>query len=129
MSYLFKEIPTGTATKLKELLLRKLITEFGKSDAVSLINTLIDTFQCYVMADNKKVIFMDEAHFKTVTEEQFRWLYNTDDINLSLDKTNLRTKCWVYPYKDAHDNYFSNRMFIRPSMLQDSVTHSRSRWI
>ncbi|MED0781504.1 prophage endopeptidase tail family protein [Bacillus siamensis] len=107
LSYLFKGNTYGYSYEIKgAFTARKLITEFGKSDAVSLINTLIDTFQCYVMADNKKVIFMDEAHFKTVTEEQFRWLYNTDDINLSLDKTNLRTKCWVYPYKDAHDNYF-----------------------
>jgi hypothetical protein len=82
-----------------------LITDFGNADGLSLINTLIDNFSCYVTADNQHVIIMDDANFKAVTQKQFRYLYNTDDISLQLDKTNLRTNIWVYPYKDDNGNY------------------------
>ncbi|WP_330937748.1 prophage endopeptidase tail family protein [Bacillus amyloliquefaciens] len=107
LDYLFKGNKYGYTYEIKGTFkIKKKITEFGNSDSVTLINTLIDTFECFIKADNKKVIFMDEANFKQLTQKQFRWLYNTDDINLSLDKTNIRTMCWVYPYKDQHDNYF-----------------------
>ncbi|WP_445505824.1 prophage endopeptidase tail family protein [Niallia sp. 03091] len=107
LAFVFQGNTYGYSYEIRGSFTKKvLIDGFGSSDGMSLINTLVETFSCYLNADNQKVIFMDDTNFKIITQKQFRWLYNTDDINLQLDKTNLRTQCWVYPYMDEHGNYF-----------------------
>jgi hypothetical protein len=98
---------------------------FGNNDGLSLIKTIIDLFNCVVKADNKHLIFYDDSSWKNITQKQFRYLYNTDEVQLSLDKTNVKTKVMCYGAKDEHDNYlFDPYVYTSPNVSRFGVKYA-----
>jgi hypothetical protein len=98
---------------------------FGNNDGLSLIKTIIDLFNCVVKADNKHLIFYDDSSWKNITQNQFRYLYNTDEVQLQLDKTNIKTKVMCYGAKDEHDNYlFDPYVYTSPNVSRFGVKYA-----
>lgn len=91
---------------------------FGDANALSMVETILSSFNAVLDADNKHLIFYAPDSWGQVTNNQFRYLYNTDTVNCQIDTTNLKTVIrgygkqnddgtYVFPYVTYKSPYVS----------------------
>ncbi|WP_010051796.1 phage tail protein, partial [Carnobacterium maltaromaticum] len=69
------------------------VENFGDGmDALDMLQNICSKFNAVMIADNKHFRIIAEEHWGEVTEKVFRYQYNTDNVQCSIDSTNLRTK-------------------------------------
>ncbi len=85
------------------------ITGSGK-DA---LDKIADTWPCYIMADNKKIIIADADHFKKSTEKQLRYLYNTDETSVQMDRSTITNAMMCYPKQNEDGSYVFDQFLYR----------------
>ncbi|MBC1615302.1 hypothetical protein HB904_03835 [Listeria booriae] len=65
---------------------------FGNSNLLDLVNEVLDDYFAVVIADKKHLTFYSKNSYGAKTENTIRYRYNTDEITLDCDTTNLRTE-------------------------------------
>lgn len=77
------------------------VTGSGK-DALDLI---VSKWDAHIWADNKHIIIYDADNFKKVTDKQFRFYHNTDEISATIDGTSITNTTMCYPKKNEDGSY------------------------
>ena len=82
------------------------LTQIGNGSGKDGIDLCIATWSCNVWAVGRHIILMDDANWKKITNNHFRYLYNTDDVQASIDDTGIVNSVMCYGAKtqDADGN-------------------------
>ncbi|WP_099224118.1 phage tail protein [Listeria costaricensis] len=88
------------------------LENLGDKNGLELINLCVDSFGAIFFADNKKLLFYDEANWYRRTEKQLRYLYNTEDVTVDVNTDTLKTyiKCYG-KQKDEPDKYSGDNKY------------------
>lgn len=65
---------------------------FGDDNLLKLIEKIMDDFDVALVRNNKLLTFIPNQYFQTKTNNQIRYLYNTDDVSFDIDTYNLKTQ-------------------------------------
>ncbi|MEG0285049.1 MAG: phage tail protein [Vagococcus sp.] len=68
------------------------VENFGDDNLLKLIEKIMDDFNVALVRDNKLLTFIPNQYFQTETNNQIRYLYNTDDVSFDIDTYNLKTQ-------------------------------------
>lgn len=126
MAYYFDGNNAGYTYEIKGTFSSASLSGVGNGSGMDGINKCVDTFGCYVWADNKKIILMDDDNFKTVTSKQFRYLYNTNDIQATIDRTNIVNSFMCYGKANQDESGNNTGYAFTPFMYAD--TDSINKW-
>lgn len=69
------------------------------------VNLIIGKWTAYYWADNKHIVIYDADNFKKLTDKQFRFYYNTDEIKATVDGTSITNTTMCYPKKNEDGSY------------------------
>lgn len=67
------------------------LTDLGGKNALSMIMDFLAPFGAIMLADNKQIILYSEERFYMQTEKVYYHLYNTEEVSVIPDTTNLKT--------------------------------------
>lgn len=67
------------------------LTDLGGKNALSMITDFLESFGAIMLADNKQIILYSEDQFYIQTEKIYYQLYNTEEVSIVPDTTNLKT--------------------------------------
>lgn len=65
---------------------------FGNDNLLKLIEKVMDDYDVALVRNNKTLIFIPNTYFSNQTNNQIRYLYNTDDVSFDIDTYNLKTQ-------------------------------------
>ncbi|WP_157454716.1 phage tail protein [Carnobacterium maltaromaticum] len=83
------------------------IENLGDLDGLEAVNKVCDRFSAVVIPNNKHLVFYSESTWPTNTNEQFRDGFNTSNMSISIDTTNLKTAVRAFGMKkEESDDYF-----------------------
>jgi hypothetical protein len=98
---------------------------FGDANALSMVETIISSFNAVLDADNKHLIFYDPDSWGQITNNQFRYLYNTDTVNCQIDTTELKTVIRGYGKQNDDGTYvFPYVTYKSPYVTQWGERHA-----
>lgn len=72
------------------------ITDWGNCSGLDAVQKAVDSFGAKWLPNGKTVIFYDSNSYKHPTNKSFRNLYNTDDIEVSIDRTSVKNGAMLY---------------------------------
>lgn len=98
---------------------------FGDANALSMVETIISSFNAVLDADNKHLIFYAPDSWGQITNNQFRYLYNTDTVNCQIDTTELKTVIRGYGKQNDDGTYvFPYVTYKSPYVAQWGERHA-----
>lgn len=65
---------------------------FGNANLLALIEKVMTDYDVAVVRDNKTFIFIPNEYFSNKTNNQIRYLYNTDDVSFDIDSYTFKTQ-------------------------------------
>ena len=82
------------------------ITDWGNCSGLDAIQKAIDSYGARWLPNGKTVLIYDQNSYKTVTNRQFIWSHNTNDIELSVDSTSMVNGAMLYgaTVDDSHSS-------------------------
>lgn len=114
---------------------RKEYENFGSDNLLKLIEKVMDDFDVALVRDNKLFTFIPNRFFENQTNNQIRYLYNTDDVSFDIDTYDLRTQIRGYGKRkneeDGGGYYFEPFNYTSPEAekwgirIQDSINDER----
>lgn len=78
---------------------RKEFENFGSDNLLKLIEKVMDDFDVALIRDNKLFTFIPNSKFSKKTNNQIRYLYNTDNVSFDIDTYDLKTEVRGYGKK------------------------------
>ncbi|WP_035065239.1 prophage endopeptidase tail family protein [Carnobacterium maltaromaticum] len=84
------------------------VDNLGNGSGKECVDMCIEKFNCVVEMNNKHIRLIDEELWKIMTDHEFVYYYNTDDIQLTSTSTDIYniTKCFGKKKEDGSD-YFA----------------------
>ena len=99
------------------------IENINANDALNIINDIAcGTFGAIFYADNKKLLLYSEDEWYREVQQTFRYLYNTNEVSVSEDITNIKTFIKAYGKEKENKDYKTDG-----SISQSSVSFS-DKW-
>lgn len=82
------------------------ITDWGNCSGLDAIQKAIDSYGARWLPNGKTVLIYDQNSYKNVTNRQFIWSHNTNDIELSVDSTSMVNGAMLYgaTVDDSHSS-------------------------
>lgn len=65
---------------------------FGNDNLLKLIEKVMEDYDVALVRSNKLLTFIPNQYFSKQTNNQIRYLYNTDDVSFDIDTYNLKTE-------------------------------------
>lgn len=72
------------------------ITDWGNCSGLDAVQKAVDSFGAKWLPNGKTVIIYDSDSYKHSTNKSFRNLYNTNDIEVSIDRTSVKNGAMLY---------------------------------
>lgn len=72
------------------------ITDWGNCSGLDAVQKAVDSFGAKWLPNGKTVMIYDDASYKHPTNKSFRNLFNTNDIEVSIDKTSVKNGAMLY---------------------------------
>lgn len=126
MNWYFNGNTAGFTWEVKGSFPNHQFTGVGDGSGMDGINKCVDTWGCNVWADNKHIILMDDTNWKKITSNQFRYLYNTDGVQASIDTTTVTNTVKCFPKMNQDDEGNNTGYVFAPFIHQNSA--SVSQW-
>lgn len=111
---------------------------FGNANLLKLIDEVMKDYDVTVVKDNKKMTFYPNEYFSKKTNNQIRYLFNTDSVSFSIDTLNFKTQIKGSGKrkdppegKEVGDWYFEPIIYTSPQAkkwgvrIQDSIEDER----
>ncbi|CAJ1188083.1 MULTISPECIES: prophage endopeptidase tail family protein [Companilactobacillus] len=82
------------------------ITDWGNCSGLDAIQKAVDSYGARWLPNGKTVLIYDQNSYKNVTNRQFIWSHNTNDIELSVDSTSMVNGAMLYgaTVDDSHSS-------------------------
>ncbi|MDD9148164.1 phage tail protein [Sporolactobacillus sp. CQH2019] len=81
------------------------IDNFGDANALSMLSDILSKFGGVLEADNKHLIIYSEAEWGMMTDKQIRYQYNTDEVQMSIDTSAIKTVIRGYGKQNEDGSY------------------------
>lgn len=128
MHWYFDENDAGFDFEVRGTFPTASLSRVGDGSGLDGINKCVgvDGWTINVWADNRHIILMDDANWMKLTSNQFRYLYNTDDVQASIDTTTVTnvTKCFPGQSQDDEGN---NIGYVFPPFIHQNAD-SVNQW-
>ena len=99
------------------------IENINANDALNIINDIAcGTFGAIFYADNKKLLLYSEDEWYREVQQTFRYLYNTNEVSVSEDITNIKTFIKAYGKEKENKDYKTEQ-----SISQSALSYS-DKW-
>jgi len=99
------------------------IDSISANDGLNIINDIAcGTFGAVFYADNKKLLLYSEDEWYREVQRTFRYLYNTNEVSVSEDITNLKTYIKAYGKEKENKDYKTEQ-----SISQSALSYS-DKW-
>lgn len=86
------------------------IENLGDLNGIEFITMAAEKFGCIFFANNKQIIFFNEATFYNATDTTLRYRYNTDDVKVVTNTQELKTITKAYgKKKDKQESTYSQQ--------------------
>lgn len=72
------------------------ITDWGNASGLDALQKAIDSYGAIWIPDNKLIHVYDKTSYQKVTNKQYIWSHNTNDIELSVDSTSIQNAAMLY---------------------------------
>lgn len=72
------------------------ITDWGNCSGLDAVQKAVDSYGAKWLPNGKTVMIYDKNSYKHAVDKTFRWLHNTNDIQLSVDKTGIKNAAMLY---------------------------------
>lgn len=72
------------------------ITDWGNASGLDALQKAIDSYGAVWIPDNKLIHVYDKNSYRTITNKQYIWSHNTNDIELSVDSTSIQNGAKLY---------------------------------
>ena len=105
------------------------IENLGDLDGLEAVNKVCDRFSSVVIPDNKHLIFYSESSWSTNTNEQFRDGFNTSNMSIAIDTTNLKTAVRAFGMKkeESEDYFFEPFDYYSPEISK--WNNGKAKWM
>lgn len=80
------------------------ITDWGNCSGLDAVQKAVDSFGAKWVPNGKTVIIYDSDSYKNPTNKSFRNLYNTNDIEISIDRTSVKNGAMLYGATNDNDH-------------------------
>ncbi|UDM70134.1 phage tail protein [Vagococcus fluvialis] len=111
---------------------------FGDANLLKLIEEIMEDYDVALIRDNKTITFIPNQYFKKKTNNQIRYLYNTDDVSFEIDTYDFKTQIMGFGKRqdakegqEVGDWYFEPVVYTSPKAsewgvrIQESVRDER----
>jgi hypothetical protein len=105
MHWYFDGNDQGFDFEVKGTFGKKALTGVGDGSGQDGINLITSNWSANFWADNKHLIIASDDSFKKSVEKQFRYLYNTDDVQISVDRTTVVNTVKCFPKQNDNGSY------------------------
>lgn len=107
MDFAMKNNNLGYSYKLVGTFPTVKLTDLGGKNALSMITDFLEAFGAIMLANNKQIILYSEDQFYIQTEKAYHHLYNTEEVSVVPDTTNLKTIGKAYGRLRDDAEYYS----------------------